>query len=259
MSDVVSERAGEVHGTQEELADPRRGPVAKYRQMVVGSAGLGGVIKYELLTGLLGNMPGMLGLGLRQVLYRFLFRELGRGVVIGRGVTIRHPGRIRIGNRVVIEDGVVLDAKGDRGEGIILRDGAFLGRGTILSMRGGTIEIAEGANIGSYCRIGTFADTRIGRKVLLAAYVYVVGGGHRSDRTDIPILDQPLEGKGGAEIGDGCWIGAHALVMDGVKIGNDSIIGAHSLVTRDIPPFSVAFGSPARVRRDRRGSGGVRT
>lgn len=238
--------------TQSTLNDTRQSALEKYRRIVVGSGGLWGLLKYELLTGLLGGMPGLLGLALRAFFYRFLFKQMGKNVVIGRNVTIRRPDRIRLGDGVVISDGVVLDAKGEYGEGIILEQGVFIGQGTILSMGGGTIHLEEQANVGSYCRIGTLGTTRIGRKVLLAANVYLIGGGHRSDRVDIPILDQSSMTRGGCDIGDGCWIGAFTGVLDGVKIGNDAIIGAHSLVTRDIPAFAVAHGIPARVQRDRR-------
>lgn len=238
--------------TQEVLNSAKMSALDKYRLMMVGRVGFLGLLKYELLTGLLSGMPGLAGLALRAVSYRLLFKRLGRGVAIGQNVTIRRPDRIQIEDGVIISDNVTLDAKGDTGAGIILRKGAFIGQGTIISMGGGTIEIAEGANIGSNCRIGTLGTTRIGRKSLIAAYVYIVGGGHQSNQIDIPIIDQPSESRGGAEIGDGCWIGAFTMVMDGTRVGHDAIVGAHSLVTRDIPPFAVAYGIPARVQRDRR-------
>ncbi|KKK20323.1 hypothetical protein AOCH_002252 [Aspergillus ochraceoroseus] len=50
-------------------------------------------------------------------------------------------------------------------------------------------------------------------------------------------------------IGDDCWIGGNVIVLPGVRIGEGCTIGAGSIVTRDIPPFSVAMGSPCRVRK----------
>lgn len=235
--------------TQATLSDARLSAFEKYRRLVVGPGSLGYLLLYEIITGLFGQMPGMIGLFLRRYFYRFLFDRMGRGVVIGRNVTLRHPARIRIGNNVFLEDEVVLDAKGGTGIAITIRDGVFIGRGTIISARSGTIEIGEGSSISSYCRIGR---SKIGRKVLIAAYVYLVSGGHRSDRLDVPVMDQPIESLGGVEIGDGCWIGARASLMDGIRVGQDAIIGAHSLVTFNIPPFAIAYGAPARVQRDRR-------
>ncbi|MEZ8107294.1 CatB-related O-acetyltransferase [Vibrio cortegadensis] len=49
------------------------------------------------------------------------------------------------------------------------------------------------------------------------------------------------------EIGNDVWIGEDVLILDGIKIGNGSIIGARSLVTKDIPPYSICVGTPAKV------------
>lgn len=53
--------------------------------------------------------------------------------------------------------------------------------------------------------------------------------------------------KGSVTIGDRCWIGAYVFVKEGVHIGDNVVIGAHSVVTKDIPNFTVAIGSPAKV------------
>jgi acetyltransferase-like isoleucine patch superfamily enzyme len=53
-------------------------------------------------------------------------------------------------------------------------------------------------------------------------------------------------------IEDDVWIGAGAIILDGVRVGTGSVIGAGSVVTEDLPPFSVVAGSPAKVIRDRR-------
>jgi len=239
-------------GTQKLLVDPRRSALEKYRLAVVGEVGRWRFIRYELLTCLLGPLPGALGLWLRKELYPCLFRECGRNVIFGRNVLLRHPGRIRLGDNIVINDDVTLDAKGSAGEGILIRDGVFVGKGTLLSMVDGTIEVDEGANIGAYCRIGSMGVTRIGKKALIAAFVYVVGADHRTDRTDIPIIDQPNYTHGGTTVGDGSWLGTKVTVADGVQIGRDCVVGAHAVVTKDLPDFAVADGIPAKVVRMRK-------
>lgn len=239
-------------GTRAALTDPGTSAQAKYSLLVVGLKGLLPLLKYEFITSLFGGCPGSLGMWLRRKFYPVLFKKTGSNLTIGRNVSFRHPGRISLGSNVVIGDDCTLDAKGTEGEGILIRDGVFIGKGTILSMADGTIEIDDGANIGSYCRIGTLGHTRIGKKVLLAAYCYLVGGGHETGRTDIPIQDQPNSTLGGVEIGDGCWLGARVTVMDGVRVGHDTIVGAHAVVREDLPEFSVAVGMPARVVKKRR-------
>lgn len=238
-------------GVQDALQDSSSGALTKYRRMVVGDVGFLGFLKYEFITSCFGSWPGALGFALRGLFYPSLFRSCGRKVIFGRNHTLRNPGRISLGNRVVLSDSVILDAKGSQGEGILVRDGVFLGLGTVVTSTDGTVELDEKCNIGALCRIGSYGRARIGKKALLAAYCYVVGAGHETARTDIPILDQPNITKGGAEVGDGCWLGARVTVMDGVKIGRDSIVGAHALVTKDLPDFSIALGIPARVAGSR--------
>ncbi|MHA1711254.1 MAG: DapH/DapD/GlmU-related protein, partial [Candidatus Freyarchaeota archaeon] len=62
-----------------------------------------------------------------------------------------------------------------------------------------------------------------------------------------PIREQGYFSKGDVIIGDGAWIGIGACILSGVQIGKGSVIGANSVVTHNIPSYSVAAGSPARV------------
>jgi len=247
-------------GTQAALTRGPGGAGSKYRRIMVGRRSWRAFLQYELITGLFGDWPGALGLWLRRSLYPFLFRECAGKPIIGRHVILRSPGRISLGRNVVISEGCTLDAKGENGQGILIGDNVFIGQSTIITMADGTIEIGEGTNISSFCRIGTLGHTRIGKKVLIAAYCYILGGGHDASRTDIPVIDQPNVTKGGATIGDGAWLGARVTVMDGVHVGNHAIIGAHAVVTHDIPDYAIAVGIPARVIRSRQpvpgGSGG---
>jgi acetyltransferase-like isoleucine patch superfamily enzyme len=66
-----------------------------------------------------------------------------------------------------------------------------------------------------------------------------------------PVIEQGISGRG-ITIEDGAWIGAGAAVLDGVRIGSGAVIGANAVVTHDVPPHSVAVGSPARVVKDLR-------
>ena len=236
----------QIDGTQAVLTDKSQSSVAKYRKIMVGDVGWLGFVKYEIITGFFSGWPGAMGMLLRRMFFPCLFKKCGKGVIFSHDIMVRHPHRISIGNNVVIGSRCTLDAKGARGDGIIIGDNVFISEGTIITMADGTIVLDDGCNIGCYCRIGTFGYTRIGKKALLAAFCYIVGAYHETDRTDIPILDQPNRTKGGAEVGDGCWLGTRVTVLDGIKIGNDSIVGAHSLVTKDLSEFSVAAGIPAR-------------
>lgn len=228
------------------------GPVAQYQTVVTGHGGWWNLLKYELITVLFGSCPGAMGFWLRRKFYPFLFRKCGKRLTIGRNVVLRHPHRVSFGDNVIVDSGCTIDAKGDDGEGVVIGDGVFIGAGTIISMAGGTIEIDDGANIGSYCRIGTYGHTRVGKKVLLAAYCYLVGATHETDSTDIPIIDQPTITLGGVTVGDGSWLGARVTVMDGRSVGGHTVVGAHAVVTEDLPDFCIAYGVPAKVVRMRK-------
>lgn len=238
---------------QRTLEVARRSPATVYRELVWGAGSWPAFLWFELLTSLLGPMPGAAGLLLRRVLYRPLLGRLGRGCTIGRDVVIRHPRRISIGDGVVIDDGVVLDAKGPGG-GITIHDGVVLSRGVVLSCKGGPIVIGERANLAIGCVVHAGAEVRVGKYNLLAAHCYLVGvGNHGMDRTDIPMMAQPVVSRG-VSLGDDVWLGAKVVVLDGVTIGQGAVVGACSLVTRDIPPYAVAVGCPARVIRRRGGA-----
>ena len=86
--------------------------------------------------------------------------------------------------------------------------------------------------------------------MLIAAYSYIVGGGHGFSRTDDPIIEQGRIAEG-IFIKDGAWIGAGVIVQDGVTVGEDTIVGAGAVVAGDLPAKAVAVGLPARVVRMR--------
>lgn len=174
-------------------------------------------------------------------------------MTIGRNVTLRGTSQIVLGNNVCIDDNCVIDAR-DSCASISISDNVFIGRNTIIRTRGGQLSIDEGTDIGCNCVIATDSQLKIGKDVLIAAYVYIAAGGaHRFDDPNVSIIKQGFVHKGGSIIEGDVWIGAHSLVLDGVTIGRGSVIGAFSLVTQSIPPMSVAYGIPATVQRRRNG------
>jgi acetyltransferase-like isoleucine patch superfamily enzyme len=231
---------------QDHLFAPGRSSREKYVCLVVGRPGLGALIRYELVMMLAQARAGALGLALRKALYPLLLGSCGRNVVFGQNTVLRHPHKIHIGNDVVIDDNCLLDAKGNTNRGIRLGDGIFIGRNTILSCKDGDIELADGANLGFNCEIFSASRVTIGKRVLMAAYGYVIGGDHDFSDPSLPVLDQSRR-SAGVTIGDGVWLGAGAKILDGVVIGEGAVIGAGAVVRENIPPSAVAVGIPARV------------
>lgn len=236
---------------QRELFDERKSKATRYADLFVGRPGWAALLEYELIITLVANVPGALGLLLRSKLYPRLLGSVGRNVTFGQHVVLRHPHKIHIGSNVVVDDGCCLDAKGVDNDGIRLGSGVFLGRNTILSCKNGNIVVGDEANIGFNTEIFSASNVTVGRKVLIAAYTYLVGGDHLHDRVDVPVLDQGRTAAG-ISVGDHAWLGAHVVVTDGAEIGRDAIIGAGAVVVGAIPDFAIAVGTPARVIRDRR-------
>lgn len=99
---------------------------------------------------------------------------------------------------------------------------------------------------------GTYVDYAIiADHVLVGPQAVLLAGAHqhRDDRLDVSIKEQGNPPKLPLEIGEGAWIGANATVM--AVVGRHAIVGAGSVVTREVPPFSVVAGNPARVLRRR--------
>jgi acetyltransferase-like isoleucine patch superfamily enzyme len=231
---------------QDDLSEPGVPARAKYQRLVIGRPGLAALVRHELVTMLAQSRAGALGLLLRKRLYPLLLGACGRNVVFGQHVVLRHPHKIRIGDNVVVDDNCLLDAKGDRNSGIAIGTGAFVGRNTILSCKGGDITLDEGVNIGFNCEVFSASHVRIGARTLLAAYCYVVGGDHEYSDPTKPVLEQARSSRGVA-IGTGAWLGAGVKVLDGASVGNGAIVGAGAVVRGDIPGMAIAVGVPARV------------
>lgn len=242
----------EILDIQKNLFDEKRSALEKYQDLVIGSRSIGALLKYELICTFFSAIPGALGLVLRQRLYPLLLGRSGRNVVFGTNVVLRHPHKIFIGDNVVVDDNCLLDAKGESNKGITIGSGVFIGRSSILHCKNGDIVIHDNVNIGFNCDIASSNHIEIGEKVLVAAYAYIVGGGHGFARADVPVVDQKRVAQG-IKIEANAWVGAGATVLDGVTVGRNTIIGAGAVVTGDLPANSLAAGMPARVLREREG------
>lgn len=69
-------------------------------------------------------------------------------------------------------------------------------------------------------------------------------------RTPLPFANTYLFVGGGVRIEDDCWIGAGAIILNGVTIGKGSVVGAGAVVTKDVAPYTIVAGNPARKIKD---------
>ncbi|MGH7792254.1 MAG: hypothetical protein ACREOB_08045, partial [Thermodesulfobacteriota bacterium] len=105
---------------QKELFEGGKSKFEKYQDLIIGRRGLWNLLKYELVLLFASWLPGALGLVLRSKLYPLLLGKVGKNVTFGTSVLLRHPHKIFIGDNVVIDDNVLLDAKGTDNNGIVI-------------------------------------------------------------------------------------------------------------------------------------------
>lgn len=234
------------------LTDTKKSAFAKYQELCIGSSDLWFLLKYEVITSLLGPLPGALGLALRGKLLKTILDRVGSNVVFGRNIVLRHPRKIHLGNNVIIEDNCVLDAKGKNNKGIFIGNNVTIGRNCVLSCKNGDLNIGNNTIININVFIQSAKRVDIGKDVGIGAYCYIMGAGdHIMTRTDIPIMAQGQIVKG-ITIEDNAAIGTGAKIKDGITIGRDAFIGAGAVVTKSIPEFSIAVGVPAKVIKKRK-------
>ena len=155
---------------------------------------------------------------------------------------ISNPGQIWIGDDVSLGPGCMLNPSRRY-------PGPFMQGGPKVEPQefSGEIHIGDRVSATGYLTIGAASKVEIEDDVLMASHIFISDNQHGISRIDVPFKYQHLERIGPVRIGRGSWIGEHVVIMSGVTIGAMSIIGANSVVTRDIPPRSIAVGSPARV------------
>jgi acetyltransferase-like isoleucine patch superfamily enzyme len=246
--------SGQQYRFREVMQDQRKSALQKYQDTVIGQRGLLPLLRHELLILLLGPLPGLLGLGLRRILYPALFGAAGRNPVFGHHLSLRGTHRIFLGDNVMLDEHVFLSFRGEAAQSIRLGSNVLIGRYSQVRARGGTITLADSVSVGAFCYLGTASQLTAGEHCLFGGGCFVGGIQHGFSDPDRPIAEQPLVDRGGIVIGRDVWIGAHAVVNDGVRIGDGAVIGSNAVVTKDVPPFSVAAGVPAQIisRRDAR-------
>ena len=115
---------------------------------------------------------------------------------------------------------------------------------------GAAIEIGTGAQLSGTSITARSQRVSIGRQVLLAPNCVIVDSDfHAHWPPEARATEPGMERDAPVSIGDYAWIGMNCLILKGVSIGEGAMIGAGSVVTRDVPPFCLAAGAPARVLR----------
>jgi acetyltransferase-like isoleucine patch superfamily enzyme len=194
---------------------------------------------------------------IKHVIKRFLclmrgVTASGVNVFISPRAIVKRGQKISLGDNVVVEREVMLWVDVD-GSHITIGKNSYLSSHCVLNTFDGWITMGAHCTVNSYAILYGHGGLQIGDDVRIAPQVMIMPMNHTFANPDVAIRKQEIQAQG-ITIEDDVWLGAGAIVLDGVTIGKGSVIGAGAVVTRDIPPYSVAVGVPAKVVKKRGGT-----
>jgi acetyltransferase-like isoleucine patch superfamily enzyme len=173
---------------------------------------------------------GFLFLGVKTKIKYLHKIKLGRSVQIGDYVYINALSKngIQIGNNVSILKNSIIECTGvlnNLGDGLIIGNNVGIAQNCLIQVRG-KVEIHD--------------------NVIFGPNVSIFSENHNFMDVDLPIVSQGVTRKG-VIVETGSWIGSGSIILDGVIIGKNSVIAAGSVVNKDVPPFCIYGGVPAKL------------
>ena len=160
--------------------------------------------------------------------YSSRFRTIGKNMKLAPGLKLGNANHISLGNNVSVMSHCVLECTGDSAEMVIGND----------------------ISIGEYSHITCAQKMVIGDGLLTGRYVLITDNAHGEnlpDELNIPPLARRVYSSGPVIIGRNVWIGDKATILPNVKIGDGAVIAANAVVTKNVPPYTVVAGCPARI------------
>jgi len=109
-------------------------------------------------------------------------------------------------------------------------------------------EIGDHSGIGAYSQIGS---VKIGNYVMMGTHCLLISQNHCFHDLTIPMCQQGFKAHEPIIIEDDVWIGSRVIILPGVRVGRGSIIGAGAVVTKNVDPYSIVAGNPAKLIRRR--------
>lgn len=159
---------------------------------------------------------------LRVYFYRWQGADIHPKCLLGRGTRLEHPWAIRLGARCILQPNVWLNVVSPKAS-LQIGEYSFIGRGT-------EIDVSLGV--------------AIGKGALIAPGVFITDHNHSLQR-GAPMFRQRGE-EAPVTIGDDVWIGANAVILCGVTIGEGAVVAAGAVVNRDVAPYAIVGGVPAK-------------
>ncbi|MGH7771211.1 MAG: DapH/DapD/GlmU-related protein [Candidatus Binatia bacterium] len=194
---------------------------------------------------------------LRGILLRHRFKGCGGRLFIGKNVEILYPRYISLGRNVYVGDYTTINGLSrdglQLGDDVRIREHVWIQATSSLANLGKGLVVGYNTYIGPRCMIGAGGGITIGSNVTIGAAVDLLAENHNFANADLPINEQGVTRKG-IVVEDDVWIGNRVIVLDGLRIRKGAVIGAGSVVTKDVPPYTVVVGNPARPAGRRTGS-----
>jgi acetyltransferase-like isoleucine patch superfamily enzyme len=148
------------------------------------------------------------------------------------------PGSIHIGNKVHVGPNATLSA---------VREHYGHSYDPVVT-------IGDGCSFGEQLFVSCCGAISIGRDVMASARVVLTDNYHAYEDPSIPPIYQPLSQPKPVKVGDGVFLGVGCVVLPGVTLGVRAYVGANAVVTKDVPPWTIVAGNPARPIRSWNGS-----
>lgn len=170
----------------------------------------------------------VLGRAIATGRYAGRFGRIGKGCKLAPGLRLGNAKHIKLGKNVSILANCVLECTGSTAD----------------------MELGNYISIGEYSHITCSQSVRIADGLLTGRFVLITDNAHGAnlpEELSIPPLSRKVFSSGPVTIGQNVWIGDKATILPGVTIGDGAVIAANAVVTKDVPPYSVAAGCPARV------------
>lgn len=164
--------------------------------------------------------------------YKRCFKSFGRNSIMGKPALLQGTDAITIGDGCSIKEDVSIRCYNnlEKSSQIIIGNG---------------VGISALVNITCANKIVIGDGVRIGRMVLITDNSH--GNNDTVTELNIPVLERQVVSKGSVVIGKNVWIGERACILPNVTIGDGAIIAANAVVTKDVPPYSIVGGCPAKV------------
>jgi acetyltransferase-like isoleucine patch superfamily enzyme len=192
----------------------------------------------------------------RGMLVRWRFGSAKGLFLIGKGVTIRQASFIHAGKNFIAQDHCEINGLSQKG--LVFGDKVTIGSYAIIrptNLYGGEagvgLKVGNNSSIGPYAYIGCSGYIEIGDNVMMSPRVSIYSENHNFSETTLPMIEQGVT-RSFVKIEDDCWLAANSVILAGVTVGKGSVVAAGSIVTKDVPPYSIVAGNPARIIKSRK-------